>query len=104
MNKFKGIEQKKTERKTKDWLDAKLKELPKVVKSFMEKNPTQDEIENFYTSYVMRYTKDSIEEIIDKDGHTYYGDEQERELEEIKKIETTAEIVTHFGNFFKPNK
>nr|BAR35663.1 hypothetical protein [uncultured Mediterranean phage uvMED] len=104
MNKFKGIEQKKTERKTKDWLDAKLKELPRVVKSFMEKNPTQDEIENFYTSYVMRYTKDSIEEIIDKDGHTYYGDEQERELEEIKKIETTAEIVTHFGNFFKPNK
>ena len=64
MNKFRGIQQKKTERKTKEWLDAKLKELPKVVKSFMDKNPTQEEIETFYTSYVMRYTKDSIEDII----------------------------------------
>ncbi len=90
MNKFKGIEQKKTERKTKDWLDAKLKELPKVVKSFMDKNPTQEEIENFYTSYVMRYTKDSIEDIL-RDYNTF-------------QIETTAEIVKHFGNFFKPNK
>jgi hypothetical protein len=90
MNKFKGIEQKKTERKTKEWLDAKLKELPKVVKSFMDKNPTQDEIESFYTSYVMRYTKDSIEDII-RDYNTF-------------QIETTAEIVKHFGNFFKPNK
>ena len=90
MNKFKGIEQKKTERKTKEWLDAKLKELPKVVKSFMDKNPTQDEIESFYTSYVMRYTKDSIEDIL-RDYNTF-------------QIETTAEIVKHFGNFFKPNK
>lgn len=90
MNKFKGIEQKKTERKTNEWLNAKLKELPKVVKSFMDKNPTQDEIESFYTSYVMRYTKDSIEDII-RDYNTF-------------QIETTAEIVKHFGNFFKPNK
>jgi len=91
MNKFKGIEQKKTERKTKEWLDAKLKELPKVVKSFMDKNPTQDEIESFYTSYVMRYTKDSIEDIL-RDYNTF-------------QIETTSEIVDHFGNLFtKPNK
>ena len=91
MNKFKGIEQKKRERKTKDWLDAKLKELPKVVKSFMDKNPTQDEIESFYTSYVMRYTKDSIEDIL-RDYNTF-------------QIETTSEIVDHFGNLFtKPNK
>ena len=89
MNKFKGIQQKKTERKTKDWLDVKLKELPKVVKSFMDKNPTQDEIESFYTCYVMRYTKDSIEEIL-RDYNTF-------------QIETTSEIVDHFGNFFKPN-
>ena len=88
MNKFKGIEQKKRERKTKEWLDAKLKELPKVVKSFMDKNPTQDEIETFYTSYVMRYTKDSIEDIL-RDYNTF-------------QLETTAEIVKHFGNFFKP--
>ena len=90
MNKFKGIEQKKRERKTKDWLDAKLKELPKVVKSFMDKNPTEEQIESFYTSYVMRYTKDSIEDIL-RDYNTF-------------QIETTAEIVKHFGNFFKPNK
>jgi arsenate reductase-like glutaredoxin family protein len=90
MKRFHGIEQKKTERKTKEWLDAKLKELPKVVKTFMEKNPTQDEIETFYTSYVMRYTKDSIEDIL-RDYNTF-------------QIETTAEIVDHFGNFFKPNK
>jgi len=90
MNKFKGIEQKKTERKTKDWLDAKLKELPKVVKSFMDKNPTEEQIESFYTCYVMRYTKDSIEDIL-RDYNTF-------------QIETTAEIVKHFGNFFKPNK
>jgi len=90
MNKFKGIEQKKTERKTNEWLNAKLKELPKVVKSFMDKNPTEEQIESFYTSYVMRYTKDSIEDII-RDYNTF-------------QIETTAEIVKHFGNFFKPNK
>jgi len=91
MNKFKGIEQKKTERKTKEWLDAKLKELPKVVKSFMDKNPSEDDIENFYTSYVMRYTKDSIEDIL-RDYNTF-------------QIETTSEIVDHFGNLFtKPNK
>ena len=91
MDKFKGIEQKKRERKTKEWLNAKLKELPKVVKSFMDKNPTQDEIESFYTCYVMRYTKDSIEEIL-RDYNTF-------------QIETTAEIVDHFGNLFtKPNK
>jgi len=90
MNKFKGIEQKKTERKTKEWLDAKLKELPKVVKSFMDKNPTEEQIESFYTCYVMRYTKDSIEDIL-RDYNTF-------------QIETTAEIVKHFGNFFKPNK
>ena len=89
MNKFNGIEQKKTERKTKDWLDAKLKELPKVVKSFMDKNPSQDEIESFYTSYVMRYTKDSIEDIL-RDYNTL-------------QIETTAEVINHFGNFFKLN-
>jgi len=88
MNKFKGIEQKKRERKTKEWLDAKLKELPKVVKSFMDKNPTEEQIESFYTSYVMRYTKDSIEDIL-RDYNTF-------------QIETTAEIVDHFGNFFKP--
>ena len=90
MKRFHGIEQKKTERKTQEWLDAKLKELPKVVKSFMEKNPTEEQIENFYTSYVMRYTKDSIEDIL-RDYNTF-------------QIETTAEIVKHFGNFFKPNK
>ena len=90
MKRFHGIEQKKTERKTQEWLDAKLKELPKVVKSFMDKNPTQEEIETFYTSYVMRYTKDSIEDIL-RDYNTF-------------QIETTAEIVKHFGNFFKPNK
>jgi len=90
MNKFKGIEQKKTERKTNEWLNAKLKELPKVVKSFMDKNPTEEQIESFYTSYVMRYTKDSIEDIL-RDYNTF-------------QIETTAEIVKHFGNFFKPNK
>lgn len=88
MNKFKGIQQKKTERKTQEWLDAKLKELPKVVKSFMDKNPTEEQIESFYTSYVMRYTKDSIEDIL-RDYNTF-------------QIETTSEIVDHFGNFFKP--
>ena len=91
MNKFKGIEQKKTERKTNEWLNAKLKELPKVVKSFMDKNPTEEQIESFYTSYVMRYTKDSIEDIL-RDYNTF-------------QIETTSEIVDHFGNLFtKPNK
>ena len=90
MNKFNGIEQKKTERKTKDWLDAKRKELPKVVKTFMDKNPSEDDIENFYTSYVMRYTKDSIEDIL-RDYNTL-------------QIDTTAEVIKHFGNFFKPNK
>ena len=90
MNKFNGIEQKKRERKTKEWLDAKLKELPKVVKSFMDKNPTQEEIENFYTSYVMRYTKDSIEDIL-RDYNTL-------------QIETTAEVINHFSSFFKLKK
>ena len=91
MNKFNGIDQKKKDRSTKDWLNAKRKELPKVVKSFMDKNPTQDEIESFYTSYVMRYTKDSIEDIL-RDYNTF-------------QIETTSEIVDHFGNLFtKPNK
>ena len=91
MNKFRGIQQKKTERKTQEWLDAKLKELPKAVKSFMDKNPTEEQIESFYTSYVMRYTKDSIEDIL-RDYNTF-------------QIETTAEIVDHFGNLFtKPNK
>lgn len=90
MNKFKGIEQKKTERKTKEWLNAKRKELPKVVKTFMDKNPDEADIENFYTTYVMRYTKDSIEDIL-RDYNTL-------------QIETTSEIVEHFGNFFKPNK
>ena len=73
MNKFNGIEQKKTERKTQDWLNA-----------------TEEQIENFYTSYVMRYTKDSIEDIL-RDYNTL-------------QIETNSEIVDHFGNFFKPNK
>ena len=90
MNKFKGIEQKKTERKTTEWLNAKRKELPKVVKTFMDKNPSEDDIENFYTSYVMRYTKDSIEDIL-RDYNTF-------------QIDTTAEVINHFGNFFKPNK
>jgi len=90
MNKFNGIEQKKTDRKTKEWLDDKLKELPKVVKSFMDQNPTEEQIENFYTSYVMRYTKDSIEDIL-------------RDYNALQ-IETNSEIVNHFGNFFKPNK
>jgi hypothetical protein len=65
MSKFRGMEQRKQERKTNDWLDAKRKELPKVVRSFMDKNPSEEEIENFYTSYVMRYTKDSINDILD---------------------------------------
>ena len=90
MNKFNGIEQTKTDRKAKDFLSAKRKELPKVVYSFMSKNPSEQEIESFYTSYVMRYSKDSIEEIL-RDHNTL-------------QIETNAEIVNHFGNFFKPNK
>tara|TARA_R110000737_G_scaffold34974_1_gene53752 strand:- start:160 stop:357 length:198 start_codon:yes stop_codon:yes gene_type:complete len=65
MSKFRGMEQRKQERKTNDWLDAKRKELPKVVRSFMDKNPSEEEIESFYTSYVMRYTKDSINDILD---------------------------------------
>ena len=89
MNKFNGIKQKKTERKTQDWLNAKRKELPKVVKSFMDKNPSEQEIENFYTSYVMRYTKDSIEDIL-RDYNTF-------------QIDTTAEVIKHFGGFFKLN-
>lgn len=87
MEKFRGTEQKKRERKTKDWLDAKLKELPIVVRSFMDQNPTEEEIENFYTSYVMRYSKDSIEDIL-RDYNTF-------------QIETNAEIINHFGNIFK---
>ena len=67
MNKFNGIDQKKKDRSTKDWLNAKRKELPKVVKSFMDENPGEADIENFYTTYV----------------------------------ETTAEVINHFGNFFK---
>ena len=90
MNKFNGIEQKKRERKTKDWLNAKRKGLPKLVKSFMDKNPSEDEIENFYTSYVMRYTKDSIEDIL-RDYNTL-------------QIETTAEVINHFSSFFKLKK
>ena len=89
MNKFNGIEQKKTERKTTEWLNAKRKELPKVVKSFMDKNPSEDDIENFYTTYVMRYTKDSIEDIL-RDYNTL-------------QIDTTAEVIKHFGGFFKLN-
>ena len=65
MSKFRGMEQRKQERETNDWLDAKRKELPKVVRSFMDKNPSEEEIESFYTSYVMRYTKDSINDILD---------------------------------------
>jgi len=65
MSKFRGMEQRKQERKTNDWLDAKRKELPKVVRSFMDKNPNEEEIESFYTSYVMRYSKDSINDILD---------------------------------------
>jgi len=65
MSKFRGMEQRKQERKTNHWLNAKRKELPKVVRSFMDKNPNEEEIENFYTSYVMRYTKDSINDILD---------------------------------------
>ena len=90
MNKFNGIEQKKRERKTKDWLNAKRKGLPKLVKSFMDKNPSEDEIENFYTSYVMRYTKDSIQDIL-RDYNTL-------------QIETTAEVMNHFSSFFKLKK
>jgi|TARA_R110002111_G_scaffold238857_2_gene300583 hypothetical protein len=90
MNKFNGIEQKKRERKTKDWLNAKRKGLPKLVKSFMDKNPSEDEIENFYTSYVMRYTKDSIQDIL-RDYNTL-------------QIETTAEVINHFSSFFKLKK
>ena len=89
MNKFNGIKQKKTERKTQDWLNAKRKELPKVVKSFMDKNPSEQEIENFYTCHVMRYTKDSIEDIL-RDYNTF-------------QIDTTAEVIKHFGGFFKLN-
>ena len=87
MNKFNGIDQKKKDRSTKDWLNAKRKELPKVVKSFMDENPGEADIENFYTTYVMRYTKDSIEDIL-RDYNTL-------------QIETTAEVINHFGNFFK---
>tara|TARA_R110000796_G_scaffold196816_1_gene313221 strand:- start:380 stop:577 length:198 start_codon:yes stop_codon:yes gene_type:complete len=65
MSKFRGMEQRKQERETNDWLDAKRKELPKVVRSFMDKNPSEEEIESFYTSYVMRYSKDSINDILD---------------------------------------
>ena len=89
MNKFNGIDQKKKDRSTKDWLNAKRKELPKVVKSFMDKNPSEEQIESFYTTYVMRYTKDSIEDILN-DYNTL-------------QIETTAEVIKHFGGFFKPN-
>jgi hypothetical protein len=89
MNKFNGIDQKKKDRSTKDWLNAKRKELPKVVKSFMDKNPSEEQIESFYTTYVMRYTKDSIEDILN-DYNTL-------------QIETTAEVINHFGGFFKPN-
>ena len=87
MRRFLGVEQKATDRTIKEWLNAKRKELPKVVKSFMDKNPTEDEIENFYTTYVMRHTKDSIEDIL-RDYNTF-------------QIETTAEVINHFGNFFK---
>ena len=87
MKRFLGVEQKATDRTIKEWLNAKRKELPKVVKSFMDKNPTEDEIENFYTTYVMRYTKDSIEDIL-RDYNTL-------------QIDTTAEVIKHFGNFFK---
>ena len=87
MNKFNGIDQKKKDRSTKDWLNAKRKGLPKLVKSFMDKNPTEEEIENFYTTYVMRYTKDSIEDIL-RDYNTL-------------QIETTAEVINHFSSFFK---
>mgnify|MGYP003677604738 CR=1 FL=1 len=90
MNKFNGIKQKKTERKTTEWLNAKRKGLPKLVKSFMDKNPSEDEIENFYTSYVMRYTKDSIQDIL-RDYNTL-------------QIETTAEVMNHFSSFFKLKK
>ena len=89
MNKFNGIDQKKKDRSTKDWLNAKRKELPKVVKSFMDKNPSEEQIESFYTTYVMRYTKDSIEDIL-RDYNTL-------------QIDTTAEVINHFGGFFKPN-
>ena len=65
MSKFRGMEQRKQERNINDWLDAKRKELPKVVRSFMDKNPSEEEIESFYTSYVMRYSKDSINDILD---------------------------------------
>ena len=67
---MKGVDQKKTDRKAKDFLSAKRKELPKVVHAFMSKNPSEEEIEGFYTSYVMRYTKDSIEEIL-RDYNTF---------------------------------
>jgi hypothetical protein len=90
MNKFNGIDQKKKDRSTKDWLNAKRKGLPKLVKSFMDKNPTEEEIENFYTTYVMRYTKDSIEDIL-RDYNTL-------------QIETTAEVINHFSSFFKLKK
>jgi hypothetical protein len=90
MNKFNGIDQKKKDRSTKDWLNAKRKGLPKLVKSFMDKNPSEDEIENFYTSYVMRYTKDSIQDIL-RDYNTL-------------QIETTAEVINHFSSFFKLKK
>ena len=41
------------------------------------------------TTYVMRYTKDSIEDIL-RDYNTL-------------QIDTTAEVINHFGGFFKPN-
>ena len=87
MNKLNGIDQKKKDRSTKDWLNAKRKELPKVVKSFMDENPSEEQIESFYTTYVMRYTKDSIEDIL-RDYNTL-------------QIETTTEVINHFGGFFK---
>ena len=64
MKRFLGLEQKATDRTIKEWRDTKRKELPKVVKTFMDENPSEEEIENFYTSYVMRYTKDSIKDIL----------------------------------------
>tara|TARA_R100001460_G_scaffold9049_1_gene22090 strand:- start:12318 stop:12584 length:267 start_codon:yes stop_codon:yes gene_type:complete len=81
---FHGSLQKREQRELANWK----KDLPSIVREFMATNPSEDAIEDFYTTKVMRYTKDSIEEILKDD---------------LNNIETTVEIVNHFGSFFKPN-
>jgi len=78
-----GSLQKREQRELANWK----KDLPSMVREFMATNPSEDAIEDFYTTKVMRYTNDSIEEILKDD---------------LNNIETTFEIVNHFSSFFKP--